>query len=79
VIAPRLRLVLFGSPDAGWYIYAGLLAADSTMVPVEGPYAGRDYAQRRLTQLMPREIAEALLNVAEAAMQSRKGAPVLRL
>ncbi len=79
VIAPRLRLMVVGSPVSGWYIHAGLLTADSTMVPVEGPYAGRDYAELRLARLVPRDIIEALLILAEAAMRSGHASPVLRM
>jgi hypothetical protein len=49
------------------------------MVPVEGPYAGRDYAELRLTQLLPRDIAETLLAAAETARQREETSPVPRL
>jgi hypothetical protein len=71
--------MVLGSSTSGWYIHAGLLSTDSVMVPVEGPYTSRDYAELRLAHLVPREIAEALLILVEAGMRSGEARPVLRV
>jgi hypothetical protein len=79
IIAPRLRLVVLGSPASGWFIHAGLLAGDGVTVPVEGPYVSRDYAELRLAHLVPREITEAILMLAESGVRTGGASPLLRV